>query len=629
MPAIPAWQAEAVAACAEAVARARADLLVACRPRIREAPLDWWRANLHLHLIHPDAPLEFIPDPYQVEPLLAQFRPGVRKLTCMAVEQTGKTLIWVAGLLYRLACAPVASWIVYPSDTEAAEKNEEMVEPLIRGIPRLAAELARPNAKRMGAPARYRFRDSITYFSGAGAALISKTITLGICDETDQWDQAVGKERRITDQDNVSNMDKRLRTIRNALRIATSSPTTAAGRIAREYGKSSKGKWHLCCLGCGRLHPSSDLLPLHWHKDDDNELLPGTLRWVCPGCQREHVENEAPAMNAAGKYVHERPELLDSHPGYQWGALACPRAPGLNWEYIARKIIEAGRYHTLEAEAEVDNSIRGLPYIPRQVQTEHHAAVKAHCAPAPDPAKLAIVLWAADTQDDGWYWTATGMDQQENLYVLAYGRVRTEKQLAAAWAGRYAGILPALGVVDEGGHLAKIVQAFVSTRPGCYSYKGATQAVPLTAAERFKLDPANQRILARPKHYQSELLHRLHFQPAGGTHGGLYLPEYALPETLPATAGAEPGALYLTASDEFISHLAAVRRVKTARVADADSLDNWAAEGRPDHWFDCLKMTLTAADVAIRALPQQFWRLPKPGAKIRRASVQSSVPLDL
>ncbi|GAI88074.1 unnamed protein product, partial [marine sediment metagenome] len=152
-----------------------------------------------------------------------------------------------------------------------------MIEPLLRAIPEMATELARPYAKRTHAPARYKFSNSVTWFSGAGNAVISKTIKYGYCDETDHWQEYVEAKIKIRKQDNVVNMAKRLRSIKGGVFVNTSSPTTIEGRINRQYQKSSKGVWHLACLKCGHLEPSHNLLPLQWQKDDDNNLLPETI----------------------------------------------------------------------------------------------------------------------------------------------------------------------------------------------------------------------------------------------------------------------------------------------------------------------------------------------------------------
>jgi hypothetical protein len=511
------------------------------------------------------------------------------------VEQTGKTLIWVLVFLYRLANLPGVSLITYESDDDAAEKNKEMVEPLMKGIPQLAAELARPNSKHLSPPACYAFTDSTSYFGGAGKAITSKTVAKGYSDEFERWPSIVSEKRQVEVQDNVSNVDKRMRSVLGAQHMLTSSAGTYAGPTGTEWRRGSRGTYQMCCVQCNHLEPSHNLLCLQWEKLEDGSLRPETIRWICPACKYEHTEAEAFKLNEVGRacYIHEFPEREATTPSFQWGALACPRAPGLNWQYIAETITEAGRRGTLALQAEVDNSIRGLWHMKRKATTMHTAKVLERCAPFPDPEKLALVLWSSDSQDEGWFWTMSGFDQLENMYVLNYGACRSQEELDLAWENRWEELLPALGVIDEGGHRSKAVQRFVASRKGLYSYKGATQAVAPHSGKYYRLNAAEDRLLVRAKHYQAELLHQLHFQPKT-PRNCLYLPPDLAPDS------------------DMVEHLCAMRRTKNKNLQDPDNLENWVNENRDDHYFDCLKQTLVLWDFAKETLALRFWRLPMP-----------------
>ncbi|GAI98607.1 unnamed protein product, partial [marine sediment metagenome] len=147
--------------------------------------------------------------------------------------------------------------------------------------------------------------------------------------------------------------------------------------------------------------------------------------------------------------------------------------------------------------------------------------------------------------------------------------------------------------IDEGGHRAKIVQQFVASRPGLYTYKGATQAVPKGGGVYYKLERQEKRLNVRARHYQAELLHHLHFQPKTEANF-LHLPPK------------------LRGDDTVVEHLAAFRKVTNRHLLDADNLENWHHETRPHDYFDCLKETLALYDFARDTLPLRFWRLPMP-----------------
>ena len=76
--------------------------------------------------------------PYQVEILKQWEDLSIRKhVTVVSVEQTGKTNMFLLGLLWRMVYDPCQSLVCYPSEQKAIEMNETKILPLMRHIPRL------------------------------------------------------------------------------------------------------------------------------------------------------------------------------------------------------------------------------------------------------------------------------------------------------------------------------------------------------------------------------------------------------------------------------------------------------------------------------------------------------------
>ena len=111
--------------------------------------------------------------------------------------------------------APCQSMIVYPSDNLAAESNLTKIQPLMRRIPQLKAELDKPKSFRSD---RYAFSNLISYFQGAGSKIVSKSCQVAIADEVDAW-PVIGKV------DNVADLKKRTRSYDSSITFLVCTPS--------------------------------------------------------------------------------------------------------------------------------------------------------------------------------------------------------------------------------------------------------------------------------------------------------------------------------------------------------------------------------------------------------------------
>jgi len=527
-------------------------------------------------------------DAYQREPIEAQYDPRVREIVVMAVEQTGKSSIWRWPMAHRMLFRPGPAWVIYESDEKAEDINAESFEPVLRSVPGLESQLNRLSATRR----RYSLRNgAVLDFSGAGADITSKPRRDGVADELDRWPMTLSGIRQ-----NLRNFRKRFRTywaMGEGCLVIVSSPRGEDSPVADEWQDTSRGTWHLRCAGCaGLTMPSHAVHLLQWEASEDGAVVADSLRLECPACGREHSESEASAMTASGGYVHDAPERWDRR-GYQWGALAAvPRV--FSWRDIARAQLQAGKSADVTTQADFDNSWRGLRFRPRRVQRESVDLIRQHCAPLPDPAILAQVLFAADTQDDGWYWVVRGVDQRRCTYLLGYGKAMKDDDLMAAWDASYLGIQPAMGLIDQGGHgeRPKQVTALVAKHRGLYSYKGNPRI-----GQRWMISKTDQSlILANPGQFQADLLYYLYSQPRRDS-AYLFLPP-------------DP-------SQEYVDHMAAL--CPDNKLKHGDRYENWHSTA-PDHWFDAERMWLVLMEYAMKHCRQ--WRLPMPGTQAQRVETR-------
>lgn len=479
---------------------------------------------------------------------------GLKEVTVVAPEQTGKSLSWMCGELWSLAHSPGLSLIYYTSDEKAAKINEEKIEPLLKNVPKFAELLALPNSKTADC---YRLGDNLSYFAGVGARISSFSSRRSVADEIDDWLDKKGVN-------SLNDLRKRAWAFSEALlyKVCTPKGTEAKSRIWREFLASSQGYWYLRCTRCGCLTMRScDVHNLQWELNAEGEIIESSIRLICPKCKQEHLEAEKRRMIQEGDYIHRHPERLKSHPGFQWGKLASLMKSAA-WIEIAKAQMAAGKSGNLDDQILFDNSVRGRPFKARALDNSAREALKRHAAPLPAPAKILYRFLGVDTQDDCFYWVVRGMDGLQNTYYLASGKAMTTEELSAVWEARYHGDGLTCGIIDEGGHRADEVRDWARKYTGIFTYKGNPRI-----GCKYKLSEEVARLLlVNPALYHMALLHSLY---ASRNRGNYF---WYVTEELPPDYEAQitcwqpnPG------------------------VKNGHEFENYHCPSGEDHYFDCEK----------------------------------------
>lgn len=99
-------------------------------------------------------------------------------------------------------------------------------------------------------------------------------------------------------------------------------------RVTAEYERSSRGRFLVPCPECGERQ-ALEWESLRWPKGQ-----PAEARYHCVGCGAGIEHAKKPAMLAAGEWVHEAPELLDTHAGFSLSGLY---SPTLSWADLAEQ----------------------------------------------------------------------------------------------------------------------------------------------------------------------------------------------------------------------------------------------------------------------------------------------------
>lgn len=475
---------------------------------------------------------------------------GHVEITIMAPEQTGKSLTWQVATLWSFVHAPCLSLIIYPSDDKAAEVNRGKLQPLMRSVPVLNAELDLPKTK---ARNRYNFSSFISYFQGAGERISAHPAQVRIADELDDWIENEGRADKLED------LRKRGRTFNDALLLKVSSPRSSDSAISAEFERSSKGYWYLRCQKCNELSiRSCDIHCLQFEsveRGDDWAVVPGSERLKCPNCGHEHTEDSKREMNLQGAFIHEVPERTNNL-GFQWGALASQWA-SLSWGEIASAQLRAGKTARVQEQIYFDNSIRGLPFRPRRRRDEESQLTR-RCNPLPEGVELTLFA-GADVQDESIWYCVRGMDAKGNSWPVKHGQLKSLDELAEATAE------VRNGIIDTMGHRTKEVTEWLKHNQKWIGYKGT----PYQTVKPWQQSKESKRlILASAKYYQEQLLYYA-YSAEPSEKGNWYI----LPDMSP----------------EYLVQFCSMKPDKKTR--DGNMYRNWKGDGN-DHLFDCEKMIL-------------------------------------
>lgn len=502
------------------------------------------------------------------------FNGHIREVTIVAPEQTGKSMSWVIGLLYSYIFNPGLSLVVYPSDDLGIKINKEKLEPLMRKIPRLKAELDMPRSQKKDC---YHFSNLKSYFAGAGSRITSQSARIRIADETDDFQDHEGKITSLHD------IRKRARSFSDSMFYKVCTPTETSGNIWKEFLNSSQGYWHLRCQNCKQLSiRSADVHNLQWELKED-VIDEESLRLICPDCKHEHAESQKKEMNISGGYVHKVPALIGTHSGYQWGALAS-QWQSLSWINIAKAQMNAGKSAAYIDQIYLDNSIRGLPFHKRGASDAGYHKLKSHIYPGAFPYdKFEGVFYAGDTQDDRIYYIIAGIDKDANIYICEANEEIAIESIRAKIKQKYNGCAFTAGIQDEGGHRHYEIRNFVeSFGGGFYTWKGADSRY----SKRVELskDRLNH-LRGNVKIFEIETLYYLHAQEKK-----------------------ENNYLYFRddLNQDFYKHLMSVHPDNTKK--NGDEFANWTKSGKRWDYFDCLKMLYALIEFCKLNYPQNLWR---------------------
>lgn len=594
---------------AERILEACRVILEQVRPYAYEKPLEYLEATVNLDSDITTAASGLIRirevTPYIVTPIEHFALRGKHRVTVQAVEQSAKSSLWKLGLMWRQKYLPGPAGIIYQNKEVGQNIIRDSFLPILRCDPEFETCLPKREGE---APTRLKLPYSVLYLMTGDSAIISFPMAVIIGDEINKWRLERANRRKLKlkkDEDyqvsKVKDMDKRLRTFHDSIRVLVCSPEGKKAPITQEFNLSSKGFYHCRCASCGELSFNTTTPEEYFVFDTtDDVVVPGSIRLKCPACGYMHTEEKHKRLiTTGGDYIHERPELIDVHAGFCWGALAT-QMPGLDWLEICTAINAANVSHSYETQAYLHNSIKGVDYSPNIVTGEKLKLIRTHFVPElPEKTeeKFCAVYLAVDTQEVGYWFSVLAVDTDDNWYTLDYGFAWDDDAVIQAWNREYMGLQPSAGIIDEGGHRKpEVDDLLLRLGNGFFKYKGEAG----TYKGNFRISDEDPYLIkGKARYYNAKWLYMIYSQKQ--RNNNYWYVACELKKT-------------------FVQQMAAVQPPEGQPDAD---FEDWTPGERQHDLFDCHKMALLLHDFALRYFGEGFWlNMPSNAVAVTSATVK-------
>lgn len=315
---------------------------------------------------------------------------AVREITLLWAAQSGKSSGVLGNAIgYHIHYKPAAMIYMAPNKDDVEDFSKEKLEPIIDETPVLRALVGqRRGAARSSTIRHKQFPGG--YWLGVGSnsprGLRGRSAPIIIEDECDAY--------LPTEEGDPSELLwRRARSFPNKKRIRATTPTIKGKSRGEEaFLRSDRRRWFVPCPHCGALDY------FRWAnfrigRDEAGEKTADGSHMVCESCSGEIHDRHKRGMNAAGRWVAERP--FRGHAGFHLPAMALP---WVTFAELAENFLNAEAAGDLQTWVNTDLAETwdsGGESIDRD-------ALKARLEDysAPVPAGVLMATAGVDTQDD-------------------------------------------------------------------------------------------------------------------------------------------------------------------------------------------------------------------------------------
>lgn len=371
--------------------------------------------------------------PYLIEPMekLTLSHP-CQHVTLLKSAQIGGTNVGL-NLLGQVLCeTPTECLVILPSIDAMRMYNRDKLDKMIRNTPALVKAVKDVTSRDGTGSTTFvkkgeREAQVELVTASSSKYLQSRTARVILFEEISEYDADVDGRGDPIDQAMARTIQYRAMGVK---RFDCSTPATKGTdentgcRVTREYRAGSRADWHVPCPHCG------DRAPLTFDRLTWTKGKPETAELACLKCGATAKERDKRAMNAAGAWVHERPELADSHASYRINILASPFTP---LSEVAKEAEAAEgdpsklKTFTQQWKGEAWDEAFDLP------KAEILLTRRDKWAPGRIPPQVIFLMGSTDVQGSYLDWAVWGFDRHFGQWLIDRGIIEGNPELPHVW----------------------------------------------------------------------------------------------------------------------------------------------------------------------------------------------------
>lgn len=356
------------------------------------------------------------------------------RVTLLKSAQVGGTQIGLNFIGQVLTETPAPMLVVLPSLDAARMYNRDKLDRMIRTTPALAAAVAdltsRDGAGSTTFVKRGRREAQVELIPASSSKYLqSRTARVVLFEEPTEYDTDVdgrGDPVTMAMARTIQFRALGIKRFENATPGIKGDPDRGGCRITAWYHEGSQADWHVPCPHCGSRAPFT-FDRLVWTKGK-----PDTAALACyaKGCGALSTERDKARMNAAGAWIHARPDLADIHASYRINILASPFTP------LSAVAAEAERVESTPADlkaftqqwkGEAWDEAYDLPKV------DVLLGRRTLWQPRRVPPQVVFLMGATDVQGDRLVWAVWGFDRHFGQWLIDTGTLEGDPTLPLVW----------------------------------------------------------------------------------------------------------------------------------------------------------------------------------------------------
>ena len=362
--------------------------------------------------------------------------PRIREIVICAAGQSGKTESLLNCIRYLICEDPGPALWIMPAESLARSFSETRLQPSLRDCPPCVEQI--PGNPDLFKLLEMHFADCTLNLCGANspAQLSSRPIRYLFADEIDKFPEASSKEAGALELARV-----RTASFWNAKLVLTSTPTVDSGQVWQNYLAGSQHKYFVKCPHCGHAQTLA-FSQIKWPENETTkngeawnlDAVEKAAAYECASCSNRIPQLHKAGMVRNGEWRATNPQAPADRVSFHLNALY---SPWRTWGSIAREFLEVkDSYSGLQ---NFTNSVLAEPWKTQgeEVHESKLLALRGEYDLGTCPALPLFVTVAADVQRESVYFTVRAWGQDEESWLLDYGKIPTLEDLNEVFRRQY------------------------------------------------------------------------------------------------------------------------------------------------------------------------------------------------